>query len=43
MTFREFKLQIDPDNEVTYANRDRIEVTDVEGLCMPVMSEAAPA
>jgi molybdopterin/thiamine biosynthesis adenylyltransferase/rhodanese-related sulfurtransferase len=42
MTFREFKLQIDPDNEVTYANRDRIEVTDVEGLCMPVMSEAAP-
>ena len=43
MTFREFKLRVDPANEVTYANRDRIEVTDVEGLCMPVLSEAAPA
>ncbi len=35
MEFREYKLPIDPANEVTYANRDRIEITDLEGLCMP--------
>jgi sulfur-carrier protein adenylyltransferase/sulfurtransferase len=40
MAFREFKLRVDPDNEVTYANRDRIEVVDVEGLCLPHVIEA---
>lgn len=35
MEFREYKLPIDPANEVTYANRDRIEIVDLEGLCMP--------
>lgn len=38
MTFRTFKLQVDPDNEVTWTNRDRIEVRDVEGLCAPWLS-----
>lgn len=35
LSFREFKLRVDPDNEVTYANRDRIGIADLDGLCMP--------
>ncbi|MEM9133697.1 MAG: molybdopterin-synthase adenylyltransferase MoeB [Actinomycetota bacterium] len=35
MTFREFKLNVDPDNQVTYANRDAIQVVELDGLCMP--------
>jgi sulfur-carrier protein adenylyltransferase/sulfurtransferase len=35
MSFRTFKLQPDPDNPVTWANRDRIQVRDLEGLCAP--------
>ncbi len=35
MSFREYKLRIDPENEVTWANRDRIEVVELDGLCMP--------
>ena len=35
MTFRTFKLQADPSNPVTYANRDRILIQDLEGLCAP--------
>jgi len=35
MTFRTFKLQPDPSNEVTYANRDRILIQELEGLCAP--------
>jgi molybdopterin/thiamine biosynthesis adenylyltransferase/rhodanese-related sulfurtransferase len=35
MSFRVFKLRVDPGNEVTYANRDRIEVRDLEGACAP--------
>ncbi len=38
MSFREYKLRVDPTNEVTYENRDRIEVTELEGLCMPHLS-----
>ncbi len=38
MTFRTFKLKVDPDNEVTWTNRDRIEVRDVDGLCAPWLS-----
>ena len=29
------KLRIDPQNEVTWENRDRIEVVELDGLCMP--------
>ena len=35
MEFRTFKLRVDPNNVVTYANRDRIEVRDLDGLCAP--------
>ena len=35
MSFRTFKLRADPANEVTYANRDRIVVQELEGLCAP--------
>ena len=38
MTFRTFKLRPDPENQVTYANRDRIEVRDLEGACAPWLS-----
>ena len=35
MTFRTFNLQRDPANQVTWENRDRIIVQDLEGLCAP--------
>jgi len=38
MTFRTFNLRPDPNNQVTYANRDRIEVRDLEGACAPRLS-----
>ena len=38
MEFRTFKLRVDPNNLVTYANRDRIEVRDLDGLCAPWLS-----
>jgi molybdopterin/thiamine biosynthesis adenylyltransferase/rhodanese-related sulfurtransferase len=38
MSFRVFKLRADPTNVVTYENRDRIEVRDLDGLCAPWMS-----
>ena len=38
MSFREFKLRVDPANEVTWENRDRIEITELDGLCMPTLA-----
>jgi molybdopterin/thiamine biosynthesis adenylyltransferase/rhodanese-related sulfurtransferase len=38
MAFREYKLRVDPDNLVTWDNRDRIEIAELEGLCMPHLS-----
>ncbi|MCU1497549.1 MAG: moeB [Acidimicrobiales bacterium] len=35
-SFREYKVQVDPTNEITYANRDRIQVAELEGQCMPL-------
>ena len=35
MSFRTFNLRPDPDNLVTYANRDRIIVRELDGLCAP--------
>jgi molybdopterin/thiamine biosynthesis adenylyltransferase/rhodanese-related sulfurtransferase len=35
-SFREYKVQVDPTNEITYANRERIQVAEVEGLCAPL-------
>ena len=40
MTFRTFKLRPDPANEVTYANADRIQVRELEGLCAPGLDPA---
>lgn len=34
-SFREYKVRVDPTNEITYANRDRIQVVELDGLCMP--------
>ncbi len=38
MSFREFRLRPDPANEVTYDNRDRIQVAELDGLCMPTLT-----
>jgi molybdopterin/thiamine biosynthesis adenylyltransferase/rhodanese-related sulfurtransferase len=35
MEFRVFNLKADPSNEVTYENRDRIIVRELDGLCAP--------
>lgn len=35
MSFRTFNLKPDPANWVTYDNRDKIEVRDLDGLCAP--------
>lgn len=35
LSFREYKLLADPANKVTYANREAIEVTDLEAGCGP--------
>ena len=35
MEFRVFNLKPDPSNEVTYANRERIEIHELDGLCAP--------
>ena len=37
MTFRTFKLQRDPSNPVTWENRDKIEIRELDGLCAPWM------
>jgi molybdopterin/thiamine biosynthesis adenylyltransferase len=34
-TFREYKVRVDPANEITWANRDRIVIAELDGLCMP--------
>lgn len=35
MEFREFRIRRDPDNQITYENRDLIQVVELEGHCMP--------
>ena len=35
MSFRTFNLRKDPANQVTYENRDRIIIHELEGLCAP--------
>ena len=35
VSFREYKIREDPANEITWGNRDRIQVTELDGLCMP--------
>ena len=38
MSFREFRLNVDPNNPVTWENRDTVEISDLEGLCLPRLS-----
>ncbi len=38
MTFREYALRRDPDVEVTWENRDRIEIAEYDDLCAPRLS-----
>lgn len=38
LSFREYTLKVDPHNEVTYANRDRIEIVELDGLCAPALN-----
>ena len=35
VSFREFKLRRDPDIKITWENRDKIEVVELDGLCQP--------
>jgi molybdopterin/thiamine biosynthesis adenylyltransferase/rhodanese-related sulfurtransferase len=41
LSFREYKLSVDPSNEVTYANRELIKITELDGLCAPQLSTTA--
>lgn len=43
MEFREYKLHKDPRNEITWENRDKIVVTEMEGLCQPAPLQAPEA
>jgi len=38
MSFRVFNLRPDPSNEVTWENRDRIQIMELDGLCAPGLS-----
>ena len=37
-----YKIKVDPENEITYANRDRIVVAELDDLCMPHPLQAPP-
>lgn len=37
MSFSEYSLERDENNPVTYVDRDRIQITDLDGFCSPVM------
>ncbi|MEM7323120.1 MAG: molybdopterin-synthase adenylyltransferase MoeB [Actinomycetota bacterium] len=41
MSFREYRLNVDPANEVTYRNREQIKIVELDGLCAPQLSTAA--
>ncbi len=43
MEFREYKLHKDPSNQITWENRDQIQVTEMEGLCQPSPLQAPAA
>jgi molybdopterin/thiamine biosynthesis adenylyltransferase/rhodanese-related sulfurtransferase len=42
-SFREFKVRRDPANEITWENRDRVVVAELDGLCMPHPLQSPPA
>ncbi|WP_420619411.1 molybdopterin-synthase adenylyltransferase MoeB [Candidatus Poriferisocius sp.] len=35
MSFREYRLRPDPDQPITWENRDKIQVVELDGLCAP--------
>ena len=39
MTFREYKLKQDPQNQITYENRDRIQLLEYDQYCSPALNE----
>jgi molybdopterin/thiamine biosynthesis adenylyltransferase/rhodanese-related sulfurtransferase len=39
MTFRTFNLKADPANVVTYDNRDKIQIRELDGLCAPWLGD----
>jgi molybdopterin/thiamine biosynthesis adenylyltransferase/rhodanese-related sulfurtransferase len=41
-SFREYKVRVDPTNQITYANRDGIQVAELDGLCAPLPLQAPP-
>jgi molybdopterin/thiamine biosynthesis adenylyltransferase/rhodanese-related sulfurtransferase len=43
MSFREYRLNVDTDNPVTYANRDAIDIVELDGICMPHHTTPVPA
>jgi len=43
MSFREYRVRPDPANRITWENRDRIQVVELDGLCGPAPLEAPPA
>ncbi len=40
LAFREFRLNVNPDNIVTWENRDLVDIVDLDGLCMPAVRGA---
>jgi sulfur-carrier protein adenylyltransferase/sulfurtransferase len=42
-SFREYKVRRDPANEVTWENRDRIVVAELDELCMPHPLQSPPS
>ncbi|MHB1138054.1 MAG: molybdopterin-synthase adenylyltransferase MoeB, partial [Microthrixaceae bacterium] len=43
MEFREYKLRTDPTNQITWDNRDQIQVVELEGHCQPAPLQAPAA
>lgn len=42
-SFREYKVQVDPSNEITYENRELIQIQELDGLCAPAPLKAPAA
>lgn len=43
MSFREYKIRKDPENQITWENRDQITVVELEGHCQPAPLQAPAA
>ena len=43
MEFREYRLRKDPTNQITWENRDQIQVVELEGQCQPAPIQAPAA